>query len=77
MGLVLGVLKREPKRYLFSLCLLAGMLLERAISGGTSRVFVVWIVVVIGWFVLYALALLVAALVRAEDAFWRWVAGSR
>jgi hypothetical protein len=67
-------LKREPKRYLFSLWLLDGMLLDRMISGAAGRVFVVWIVVVIGWFALCAVALLMVELARVADLFWRWFA---
>jgi hypothetical protein len=51
------------------------MLLAYVIDGSTSGMFLVWILVVIGWFVLYVLAIGCAALAKAEDSFWQWYAG--
>jgi hypothetical protein len=70
-----ALINSEPPRYHLSLWLLVGMLLAYVIDGSTSGMFLVWILVVIGWFVLYVLAIGCAALAKAEDSFWHWYAG--
>lgn len=62
----------EPWHYQMSLALLIGMVLAHRIGGSTSGAFVIFILVTIGWFLLYGFAMVCEILARVDNEFWDW-----
>jgi hypothetical protein len=68
-------LGKEPWHHVLSLALLVVMVDAYVIGGTTSGVFLVFILIAIGWFLLYGFVIFCGLLARADNAFWDWLAG--